>query len=607
MNAAVHYRIAAHQPAAHIFDLLLTIAKPAPDGQQLRLPNWIPGSYMIRDFSRHLGPISVRDGSGQPVALARTGKSAWQCAPAAGPLTVAYEVYAWDLSVRGAHLDQTHGFFNGTSVFLEAVGQQDLPHELSIDCPAGASGWRVATSLARAEGTPALGFGRYRAASYDELIDHPVEMGDFSHTTFLACGVPHEIVITGRHRCDLDRLARDLEKVCSAQIRFFGEPAPFDRYVFLVTAVGAGYGGLEHRASTALLCSRDDLPLATEPEAPGERYRTFLGLCSHEYFHSWNVKRIKPAVFLPYDLTTETLTPLLWAFEGFTSYYDDLFLVRAGVITPQAYLELLSQQVTRHLRTPGRLRQSVAESSLEAWTKYYKQDENSPNAIVSYYVKGALVGLCLDLLLRARSGDRVSLDTLMRRLWTEFGQAGRGVGEDEIPRLATELCGDPLTDFWTNALQGTGELPLAELLVSRGLEWLLRPAEGAADAGGKAGSGEGRPRAWLGAKTGGGEGGASLVHVFSGGPASQAGLSAGDVVIAVNGLRVTGAGLDKLLGSQAPGDRLEIHAFRRDELMQFTVILTAAPADTCVLALPADAGLREQVQRWLLGGARTTA
>lgn len=604
MNAAVHYRIAARRPEAHIFDVTLTLSKPSPDGQQLRLPNWIPGSYMIRDFSRHIVRLEARDGAGRPVALRKLAKSEWQCAPAQGPLTVSYEVYAWDLSVRGAHLDRTHGFFNGTSVFLEALGQESLPHEVLIECPQSVDGWRVATGLSRAEGTPALGFGLYRADNYDTLIDHPVEMGTFAHASFTACGVPHEIVITGRHRADLARLTRDLEKLCSEQIRLFGEPAPFDRYLFLVTAVGSGYGGLEHRNSTALLCARDDLPLPGESEAnPGDRYRSFLGLCSHEYFHSWNIKRIKPAVFLPYDLRSETLTPLLWAFEGITSYYDDLMLARAGLISPQSYLELLGQQITRHLRTPGRFRQSVTDSSLDAWSKYYRQDENSPNAIVSYYVKGALIALCLDLLLREKSDDKVSLDTLMRRLWQDFGQKGNGVQEDDIQRLAEELCGDPLTDFWQEALYGTGELPLPELLATRGVDWQLRAADNAADLGGKPGSGsaDSRARPWLGAKFQNADGGASLQVVFSDSPAQQAGLSAGDVVIAVNGLRVNGGNLEKLLGSYAPGDALELYAFRRDELMRATVILGEVPVDTCVLALPADPDRRHRAERWILG------
>lgn len=600
MTAAVRYRIGASRPEAHLFEVELTVVNPAPDGQRLMLPNWIPGSYMIRDFSRHVGTVRGTDSDGRPVVVRKVAKSEWVCEPVQGPLTLAYEVYAWDLSVRGAHLDQTHGFFNGTSVFLAVAGQEHLPHQVSIDAPAGTEGWRVATSLPRLGAAP-LGFGRYHAENYDALIDHPVEMGTFTHATFTACGVEHEVAITGRHRTDMGRLLRDLERICTAQIRFFGEPAPFSRYVFLVTAVGSGYGGLEHRASTALLCSRDDLPLAGEPEAnPGDRYKTFLGLCSHEYFHSWNVKRIKPAVFMPYDLRSETHTSLLWAFEGITSYYDDLFLARAGLISPDAYLELLAQQVTRHLRTPGRFCQTVSESSLDAWSKYYRQDENSPNAIVSYYVKGALVALCLDLLLRQKSGDRVSLDSLMQRLWREFGQAGRGVAEGDIQRLATELCGDPLEAFWQNALHGTDELPLEALLAGQGVRWSVRAAEGPADAGGKPGSTNGlRPS--LGIKVQAADGGAQLQFVFAGGAAQQAGMSAGDVIIAVDGLRVTAATLDKVVASRQPGDVVEVHAFRRDELMPFKVTVGQAPLDTCVLQMPEEAAARHRVEHWVLG------
>jgi predicted metalloprotease with PDZ domain len=601
MTAAVCYRIGSSRPESHLFEVELHIVNPTPDGQRLTLPNWIPGSYMIRDFSRHVGAIVGTDSDGKTVAVRKLGKSEWQCDPVSGPLTLRYDVYAWDLSVRGAHLDQTHGFFNGTSVFLAVDGQEGVPHEVSIEQPAGVAGdWRVATSLPRLGAAP-LGFGSYHAENYDALIDHPVEMGTFTHAAFTACGVEHEVVITGRHRADMPRLLRDLEQICSTQIRFFGEPAPFSRYVFLVTAVGSGYGGLEHRASTALLCSRDDLPQPGEPEAnPGERYKTFLGLCSHEYFHSWNVKRIKPAVFMPYDLRAETHTSLLWAFEGITSYYDDLMLARAGLVSSQGYLELLAQQITRHLRTPGRFRQSVSESSLDAWSKYYRQDENSPNAIVSYYVKGALIALCLDLLLRSRSGDRVSLDTLMLRLWREHGQTGIGLQDDDIPRIAAELCGDSLEDFWQQALHGTTELPLQELLAARGVQWTLRAAENAADTGGKPVA-ESAARPSLGIKVQNADGGAQLQLVFAGGAAQQSGLSAGDVIVALDGLRVNGATIEKMIAARRPGDVLDVHAFRRDELMQFRVTVGQAPHDTCVLQLPDDSNARHQVEGWILG------
>jgi predicted metalloprotease with PDZ domain len=322
--------------------------------------------------------------------------------------------------------------------------------------------WRVATSLPEAAGEKGAaeryGFGLYRADSYDDLIDHPVEMGTFTLGEFEACGVPHAVAITGRHDCDMGRLLADLKPVCERQIRLFGEPAPMSRYVFLTTAVGDGYGGLEHRASTALLCSRADLPHVGMDEAT-DGYRQFLGLCSHEYFHTWNVKRIKPAAFVPYRLAEENYTRLLWAFEGFTSYYDDLMLVRSQRIGLDDYLKLLAKTITQVHKGSGRHKQSVAESSFEAWTKYYRQDENSPNAIVSYYTKGALVALLLDLRLRAESHGARSLDTLMQALWQRHGQTGIGVAEDGIFALAAELGGEALAGWLQELVEGTAELP----------------------------------------------------------------------------------------------------------------------------------------------------
>ncbi len=276
----------------------------------------------------------------------------------------------------------------------------------------------MATGLSPARGTRRLGFGTYQAANYDELIDCPVEMGTFELGRFEVLGVPHEIAVTGRvPKLDMERLTADLARVCEAQIRLF-EPrtkkAPFSRYTFMTMAVGDGYGGLEHRNSTALLCKRDDLPFKGMKDTT-EGYRNFLGLASHEYFHSWNVKRIKPAAFVPYDLTQENYTRLLWAFEGFTSYYDDLMLVRAGLLTEKQYLETLAKTLTTVLQRTSRLKQSVADSSFDAWIKYYRQDENAPNSVVSYYQKGSLVGLALDLTLRAETKGRVRSTTSCAR------------------------------------------------------------------------------------------------------------------------------------------------------------------------------------------------
>lgn len=603
MQAAIHYRVASAQPASHRFQVSLIIARPDPQGQCLWLPDWIPGSYMIRDFARNLTPLRATDGSGQSLAVSALDKSSWRVAPAEGPVTVSYEVYAWDLSVRTAHLDQTHGYFNGTSLFLAVAGQEGQPVTVELAQPAGVSGWRVATTLP-SRGAEPLGFGLYGADDYDALIDHPVEMGRFDYREFTAGGVTHAVAITGRHEADLDRLCADLATICAAQIAFFADPAPFDRYLFQIMAVGQGYGGLEHRSSTSLLCSRDELPRRDEPAVPGDRYRSLLGLCSHEYFHSWNVKRLKPAEFSPPDLRRENHTTLLWFFEGITSYYDDLFLVRTGLIPPADYLSLLAQQVTRHLRTPGRTVQSVAQSSFDAWTKYYKTDENTPNSVVSYYVKGSLVGLCLDLAVRAASQGRASLDDVMRRLWAGHGRSRTGVREEDI-RAALVACGGPsLSDSLDAFVHGTDELPWQALLADLGIRAQLRAGEGSQDSGGRPGVLDpAKPRPWLGVRTQAAEGGVLLTFVQHGGPACRAGLSAGDLVVAVDDLRVTASGWEKRVQQLAVGKPVSVYAFRRDEWMAFECVPASAPADTCHLPWPSAASDQTLAERWLLTGS----
>ncbi len=593
----IRYQITSANPASHYFDVRVAIDAPDPAGQAFRLPNWIPGSYKIRDFARNLLDLRAACG-GEPVALAQLDKSNWRAAPCAGPLELSYRVYAKDLSVRAAHLDHTHGYYNGSSVFVEIVGRGDEPCEVSIERPAPdyCADWQVATALPRA-GAEAFGFGSYRAADYADLIDHPVEMGTFTRIPFEACGVPHDVILTGRFDCDDTRLAADLAKICEQHIRFFGEPAPMDYYQFQVLVVGDGYGGLEHRASTSLIASRKSLPRRGEGKVSDD-YRDFLGLCSHEYFHTWNVKRIKPEVFEPYDLQREIYTPLLWAFEGITSYYDELALVRAGLIDDDGYLELLGQAMTRVARGAGRRRQSVAESSFNAWTKFYQQDENAVNAIVSYYTKGALIAACIDLQLRATTAGRASLDDVMRRLWQAWRDGERGVAPRQIQALVNELAGvdlSPLLDAW---IDGTGELPLPDLLQTVGVEVEARAASNAQDKGGKPADGE-LPEAAVGALLKDGEFGIEIQRVDEGGAAQSAGLAAGDEIVAVDGLRLKLAAFELKLLRARPGDRWQVHAFRRDELHVFDIALQPAPATTVVLRASESAG--EARRAWLDG------
>ncbi|MBA3979252.1 MAG: peptidase M61 [Alcanivorax sp.] len=592
----IHYRIQPHRPEAHLFAVEVTVPEPTPEGQAFTLPAWIPGSYMIRDFARHIVSFDAQAG-GQSVGWSKLDKQTWQLMPVDGPVTVRIEVYAWDLSVRGAHLDTTHGYFNGSCVFLAAMGHEDAPCEVEIEPPAhpGCTGWRLATGMPRVSGE-SLGFGRFRAENYDALIDYPVEMGLFEHATFEACGVPHEVVISGRHFTDLARLCRDLVPICEAHIRLFGEPAPMDRYVFMTLVTGDGYGGLEHRNSTSLMCARQDLPRRTDaPDSLRDGYRTYLGLCSHEYFHTWNIKRIKPEAFTPFDLRQEVHTELLWAFEGITSYYDDLALVRTGLITPQAYLELVAQTLTRVQRGSGTQRQTVTESSFDAWTRFYKQDENAPNAIVSYYAKGALVALALDLTLRDLTGEEKSLDDLMRLLWQRYGKLDKGVPERGIQALAEELAGQSLADFFDLALYSTEPLPLESLLARRGVQLSWRPPAGHSDNGGKPAA---TAPVWLGVRVAEDPLGARIQVAHDQGAAMAAGLSAGDVIVALDGLKTDARRLDEQLAVYQPGERIRVHAFRRDELMQFDVALSPGEANTAVLLLQ-DETLNDAARQWL--------
>jgi len=521
-DSPVHYRIEAPDPRTHLFHVTLTLAKPTAR-QELSLPVWIPGSYLVREFSKHLQNLQARQG-GKALAPRQLDKHRWQVDCQGGkPLELRYEVYACDASVRTAWLDATRGFFNGTSLCLRPEGLADQPCTLEIIAPenvADSAHWSCATGLFHLE-LDDRGFGTYRADDYDTLVDCPVEMGPFWSARFTACGVPHRIVVAGAPASfNGKRLVADTRKICETAIRFWhgeGKP-PFKNYLFLLNVVDDGYGGLEHRNSTALICGRRDLPRTTAPHA-GEGYTTLLGLISHEYFHTWNVKRLRPAEFARYDYAQENYTQLLWFFEGFTSYYDDLLLRRAGLLDHGGYLKLLTKTINQVLQTPGRKVQTVAQASFDAWVKYYRQDENTPNATVSYYTKGALVALCLDLTLR-REG-RTTLDAVMRALWQR--SAGGPMDEATLRAVLRELGGRPFDaelDAWVH---GTGELPLEHLLGAHGITVKREEAQAAQRLGLRVAE----------------NGSVQVKTVLRGGLAEQAGMAAGDEWL---GIEVDGQG-----------------------------------------------------------------
>jgi len=520
---------------------------------------------------------------------------------AGSALTVTIQVYALDLSVRGAYLDATRSFFNGTCIFLSVHGREEEPVELVVDAPTDTRCdlWRIATTMPSAE-IDSRGFGSYRVADYDDLIDHPFEISDHAVVEFQARGVRHQLIVAGRHEADLERVAEDLTQLCETTIRFFGGTAPFAQYKFLGLAVGKGYGGLEHRSSSSLIFNRDDLPSPGEAGMPTS-YQRFLSLCSHEYFHSWNVKRIKPAAFSPYCLDRRNQTRLMWVFEGITSYYQDRLLLRGDLIGGTAYLHRLGQMLTRVYRAPGRFKQSLADASFDAWDKLYKPDANSNNTTISYYSKGALVALALDLKLRSNPAVDTTLDDIMVEFWRRYGLTGVGVEEGEFEALVSEISGQDLSAFFDLAIRGTDDLPLAELLANFAVKLGFRAATGPEDLGGAKHGVQAHVPVSLGASFSARAGGVELNQILDGGAAQAAGLNPGDQLIAIDGMRVSAGSVAAQLARFEENEVVPISVFRDDTLCEFKLSIQKAPLTTCYLELDdgADESASTRRELWL--------
>lgn len=584
---------------AHLFEVHLSIDQPAAL-QVVSLPTWIPGSYLVREFSKHLQQLQACQ-EGQALALTQLDKCTWQVHCVADkPLVLSYQIYAFDNSVRSAWLDATRGFFNGTSLFLRVHGQERSPQTLKIQPDKLVANWQVATGLSPLKVSKS-GFGSYRAADYDELVDSPVEMGNFWSGSFEACGVPHRFVVAGAPPgFDGHRLLADSQRICETEIRFWhstrtaaGNKAPHKNYVFMLNAVDDAYGGLEHRNSTALICKRKDLPLVRHPsltpgtgtgaEADAQRsdgYITLLGLISHEYFHTWNVKRLRPTEFNRYNYNIENYTRLLWFFEGFTSYYDDLLLRRAGLIDDATYLKLLAKTINQVLQTPGRKVQSLAEASMDAWVKYYRQDENTANATVSYYTKGSLVALCLDLSLR-RQG-KTTLDAVMRALWRRC--EGGPMSETDLSAVLTALGGKSFSTELATWVHGTADLPLKKLLDRQGVGVREEPDGIAQQLG-------------IALKE---SDGIQIKSVLRGSAAERAGLAAGDEWLALD----VGSGektscwrlnkLDELLLYAGNASKIGALVARDKRIFKLTLTLPKTASKWCLV--PRDEPL---VKQWL--------
>ncbi len=546
----IEYTVRIPSPASHHVDVSLRLGA-APDGMVVWMPTWTPGSYLIREFARNIRELVAHGADGTVFRVEREDKNSFRVHATPGaPVEVDYRLYAFEQSVRTSYVVEDNALLNSHSVFLGVRGMDEVQHRVVLELPAG---WEVATALARD------GDGhRFTAPSYHDLNDAPIQCGRFDRVTFSAAGRPHEVVVVGGGNHDLEGIAGDTTRLVEAAARMLGG-LPYERYVFLVQNGGSGRGGLEHRDSSVLQFPRFAY-------ADKKTYHDFLTLVAHEHFHAWNVKRTKPRDFTPYDFDAETYTRLLWVCEGVTAYYDELLPVRAGVVTREAYLRRLGEEITRYRRTPGRRRQSLAEASMLAWIQLYRPDEDSRNAGVSYYQKGSLVALLLDVEIRRASHDARSLDDVLRELFARYPERSPGFTEEEFESLASEVSGVPLAAFFARHVRGTDELDFEGALAHYGL--VLERHEAS------------RPSTYdlLGARIP--KGGARLVieSVDADGPAAAAGLSARDEIIAVGGYRVGEGALAARLAGIGPGRTAAITIFRDDRLATMEVTLSPSPS-----------------------------
>lgn len=558
----IGYRIAMPEPNNHLFELTLTIVNWAADTLDLKLPVWTPGSYLIREYSKHLQDFQASDAEGLPLYSEKRSKNHWQVhtpdSATRSPLTIHYRLFANDLTVRTNHLDRTHGFIVGAATFFRIPGLEHQPIELEVIPPN--PDWRIATTLDRlnandhsnghSNGHSADRF-RLFAPNFDTLIDSPIEIGIHQTFEFEVLGKPHRYIAWGKGNGDFADIVADTTKIVECEAEMFGGEVPYDRYMFLLHQSSNSFGGLEHKSSCVLSYPRLGL-------RDREKYCRFMQLVAHEFFHLWNVKYLRPKALETFDYDQENYTSSLWFCEGVTSYYDLLFPLWAGVYGVDFFLKSLSKDITRYLTTPGRLVQPLSESSWDAWIKLYRRDNNSDNSQISYYNKGMMVALLLDLKIRLESQNSRSLDDLMRSLWNKFGRHEIGYTPEDLIAECEAIVDCDLSSFFNCYLHTTEELPLQDYLEPFGLA--IEP--NLADV------------PYFGARVADDDNNRVIVQfVEIGSPAQLAGIDPDDELLALDGYRVTAKTLTEQLKDYRSGETIAVTLFHNDELIEVCVTL----------------------------------
>ncbi|MEH1771876.1 M61 family metallopeptidase [Nostoc sp.] len=573
----IHYLVAMSQPETHLFEVTLHLVDYSSPILDLKLPVWTPGSYLVREYAKNLQDFEAF-AEDEPLPWRKISKNHWQIDKIGiSELTVRYRIFANELSVRTNHLDTTHGYFNGAALFFRIPGWDKQPIRVTIVPPQPE--WQVTTALPPvAEET-----NTFLAGDFDTLVDTPFEIGSHQLYKFEVLGKPHELAIWGQGNYQVPQLIADIQKIVQVEAQMFGG-LPYERYVFLLHLFSQAFGGLEHKDSCSLIYQR--FGFRTQ-----DKYHRFLQLVAHEFFHLWNVKRIRPKALEVFDYDQENYTPSLWFCEGTTSYYDLLIPLRAGIYDVKSYLNNLSKEINRYETTPGRKVQPVSESSFDAWIKLYRPDANSANSQISYYLKGEMVSLLLDLLIRSTHHNQRSLDDVMLKMWQQFGQDEIGYTPEQLQEVIESVAGIDLTDFFKRYIDSTDDLPFNQYLEPFGLQLVAEQQE----------------EPYLGVRINTENGREIIKFVETASPAQVGGIDAGDELLAIDGIKITAGGLSDRLKDYQANDKIEVAVFHQDELRIYSITL-ASPRPTRYQVKPVEHPNSRQQQNFAgwLGAAIAT-
>jgi predicted metalloprotease with PDZ domain len=584
--APISYAVRFPAPQSHYVEIEALVPTEDRPEIELMMAVWTPGSYLVREFARQVEALSAANEAGEPLPVGKTTKNRWRVETGgASRVTVRYRVYSREMSVRTNFVDADFALLNGASTFLTLADGAARPHDVHVEPPAD---WKVVVSPLQP--VPGEGGNSFRAESFDALVDSPLYAGNARIYRFEVAGRPHVLVNEGEGGVwDGPRSAADAETVVRQQAGFWGS-VPYPRYVFFNLLTGAG-GGLEHRDSSVLMTGRWRL-------RTHEGSRDWLGLVSHELFHAWNGKRLRPVELGPFDYEREVYTRSLWVVEGVTSYYDDLLVHRAGLLTRKEYLKRLSKTIEEVQNAPSRLVQPLGQASFDAWIKYYRRDENTANTATSYYSKGALVAFLLDAKIRRATGGARSLDDVLRLAFERYS-GERGYTTEDFSGVIREVAGTDLGPWLERAVESTAELDYGEAL-----DWYgLRFAEDEKEKAAAELEPEEPKAAWLGADTEVQDGRLTVTVVKRGTPAAEAGVNVGDEILALGGYRIPPAGLDDRLKAYRPGEKSTLLVARRERLVELPVTLGEKPRNLWKLE-PSPKATAEQKARltaWLAG------